>query len=305
MGNVREMRRNVTFGPGDAKFVLMILLVIGLLAVAASNLLIVQENEYRVIRSWTGEVKRVVVEAGPAFKLPLAESDQSLPRALQLYDGRPNDILTADQKPIIVDHYTVWQITNAQDFVKNTQSMSNAKERIDAAVYSTVRALLGRLQYGDIVSEGKSARGDLTAEVTRLVNESLQKGQHGILVHDVRLKRTDLPETNQQSVYNRMKSDRAKIAADYLSQGDEEAIKIRAQTDREIAELVADATRRAKEIEADGEAEASRIYNDAYGANPEFYSLYRTLESYRTTLNNKPAIVIPIDSPYARLLMGR
>ena len=305
MGNVREMRRNVTFGPGDAKLVLILLLVVGLLAVVASNVLIVHENEYRVIRSWTGEVKRIELEAGPAFKLPLAESDQILPRALQLYDGRPNDILTADQKPIIVDHYTVWQIVDPMLFVRNTQSLSNAHQRIDAAVYSTVRALLGRLQYGDIVSEGKSARGGLTAELTRLVNESLEKGQHGIVVHDVRLKRTDLPEQNQQSVYARMKSDRAKIAADYLSQGDEEAIKIRAQTDREIAELVAGATRQAKEIEAAGESEAAAIYNDAYGADPEFYALYRTLESYRTTLNNKPAIVLPIDSPYARLLMGR
>jgi membrane protease subunit HflC len=306
MNNIRTINlRSFELRPGDGKFLAILALVAILLWVVLSQVLIVREDEYRVIRSWTGAVQRIVSEAGPAFKLPLAESDQSLPRAKRVYDGQPNDILTADQKPIIVDHYTVWQITDPLAFVQNTQTVAGAEQRIDAAVYSTLRAVLGRLDYGDIVSEGKTARGDLTAEVTKIVNDSLAKGNFGIVVHDVRIKRTDLPEQNMQSVYNRMKSDRARIAADYLSQGDEQAIKIKAETDREAAVLVAEATRKAKETEAEGEAEAARIYNEAYGEDPEFYALYRTLESYRTTLKGKPAIVIPIDSPYASLLLGR
>lgn len=270
-----------------------------------SQIMFVGEGEYRVIRSWTGQVQRIVRDAGPTIKWPFIESAQSLPKTKRIYSGKPNDILTADQKPIIVDNYTVWQITDPLAFVQNTQSLVNAEQRIDAAVYSTVRQALGRLQYGQIISEGKSARGDLTEEITRLVNESLTRGQHGITVHDVRIKRADLPDQNLQSVFNRMRSDREKIAADYLSQGEEEAIKIRAGTDRELAQLLAEAGRQAREIEASGEAEAARIYNEAYGADPDFYDLYRTLESYRTTLRGKPAIVIPIDSPYASLLLGR
>lgn len=306
MSNIRNITpRSFQLRPGDGKFLAIVAGVAILLWVVLSQVLIVREDEYRVIRSWTGAVQRIVSEAGPAFKVPLAESDQSLPRAKRVYDGQPNDILTADQKPIIVDHYTIWQITDPLAFVQNTQTVAGAEQRIDAAVYSTLRAVLGRLDYGDIVSEGKTARGDLTAEVTKIVNDSLTKGNFGIVVHDVRIKRTDLPEQNMQSVYNRMKSDRARIAADYLSQGDEQAIKIKAETDREASLLVAEATRKAKEIEAEGEAEAARIYNEAYGEAPEFYALYRTLESYRTTLKGKPAIVIPIDSPYASLLLGR
>ncbi len=305
MNNIREIRPNIALRPGDLKALglgaLLVLLAIGVF----SQVLIVREDEYRVIRSWTGQVERILSEAGPSIKMPFVQSDQSLPKAKRVYDGKPNDILTSDQKPIIVDHYTVWQITNPLEFVQNTQSLAGAEQRIDAAVYSTVRASLGRLQYGEIVSEGKSARGNLTQEVTRLVNESLSRGKYGITVHDVRLKRTDLPEQNLQAVYTRMKSDRAKIATDYLSQGDEQAIKVKAETDREAAQLVSEASRKAKEIEAQGEAEAAKIYNEAYGADPDFYSLFRTLESYRTTLKGKPAIVIPIDSPYASLLMGR
>lgn len=303
--NVRTLRRQFKFDSGDLRFAGVLLAVIMALGAIFSQVIIAREDEYRVIRSWTGAVQRIIQEAGPSWKIPFAQSDQSLPKAKRVYDGKPNDILTSDQKPIIVDHYTVWQITDPLKFVQNTQSLANAERRIDAVVYSTVRALLGRLPYGEIVSEGKSARGNLTQEVTKLVNESLEKGQFGITVHDVRLKRTDLPAQNLQSVHNRMKSDRAKIAADYLSQGDEQAIKVKAETDREAAQLVSEATLKANLIEAEAEAEAARIYNEAYGSDPEFYSLYRTLLSYRTTLKNKPAIVIPITSEYAKLLMGR
>lgn len=300
MSNVTPIRPNLT--PRDLRGLLLLAVAVILIMGAISQVIFVREDEYLVVRAWSGVVQRVVTEAGPHFKLPFLESAQVLPKHRKVYDGTPRDILTADQKPIIVDHYTIWQITDPLLFVQNTQSLSNAEQRIDAAVYSTVRGVLGRLQFGEIISEGKSARGNLNAEVTRLVNESLT--QYGVSVIDVRMKRTDLPDQNLASVYNRMKSERQKIAQDYLAQGDEEALKIRARTDKEAILLTSEAGRKAKEIEAEGEVEAAKIYNQAYGADPEFYELYRTLESYRTTLRGKPAIVLPIDSPYARLLMG-
>lgn len=285
------------------KQALILLLVLVLLGVGLSQLMFVREDEYMVIRSWTGRVQRIVTEAGLAAKLPFIESSQSLPKHKRVYEGSPRDILTTDQKPVIVDHYTVWQITDPLKFVQNTQSVSNAEQRIDAAVYSIVRTTLGTMRYDEIVSEG-SARGDVNAQVTAAVNESLARGDYGITVLDVRMKRIDLPEQNLNSVYNRMRSDRVAMAAEYTSQGEEEAMKIIAATDREAREITSQAEREALEIIAEGEAEAARIYNEAYGADPEFYAFYRTLESYKTTLQGKPTIVIPIDSPYAQLLLG-
>lgn len=302
MSNVRPIRPNFSLAPGDLRVLALLAAVVILVIGAINQVTFVREDEYLVVRSWTGVVQRVVTEAGPAFKLPFVESVQILPKHRKVYDGTPRDILTADQKPIIVDHYTIWQITEPKRFVQNTQSVSFAEQRIDAAVYSTVRGVLGQLRFGEIIAEGQSARGNLNAEVTRLVNESLN--QYGIAVIDVRMKRTDLPQQNLASVYNRMKSERQKIAQDYLAQGDEEALKIRARADKEATLLTSEAERKAKEIEAQGEAEAARIYNQAFGADPAFYDLYRTLESYKTTLKGKPTIVIPINSPYARLLMG-
>ncbi|HYF75556.1 MAG TPA: protease modulator HflC [Symbiobacteriaceae bacterium] len=288
----------------DIVVLAVIVLVIG---IAASQMLVVKENEYRVIRSWTGAVVRVMSEPGLAWKMPFLESSESLPKAKRLYNGHSKDILTSDQKPLIVDNYAVWQISDPMQFVANTRSVAKAESYIDAAIYSTVRAVMSSTRYDALIAADaeKSGRNAMSEEITRMVNESLAAGQYGITVQDVRLKRIDLPQQNLQSVYNRMKSDRAKIAADYLSQGDEAAIKIKAETDRTVAELLSEGNRQAKEIEAQGEKEAAAIYNQVYGADPEFYTMYRTLESYRTSLNNKPMIVIPSNSPYARYLLGQ
>jgi len=101
-----------------------------------------------------------------------------------------------------------------------------------------------------------------------------------------------------------MISDRQSIAAAYLSEGDEESRKIMAKADREAAEMIAQAEADAKRIVAEGEQEAARIYNEAYGKDPEFFKLYRTLESYKTTLQGEPVIMMPIDSPYTKILLG-
>ncbi|MFB5085201.1 protease modulator HflC, partial [Symbiobacterium thermophilum] len=263
----------IQVNPGEVKRLLAWIVAIAVIAGALSQVIFVREDEYLVIRSWTGVVQRVVTEAGPTFKIPLLQSAQTLPKHRVVHDSNPAELLTADQKPIIVDHYTVWQITDPRLFVQNTQTVARAEQRIDAAVYSTVRGVLGRLKFGEIISEGESARGNLNQEVTRLVNEQL--ASYGITVHDVRLKRTDLPPQNLESVFNRMKSERSKIAQDYLSQGDEQAAIIRARTDKEATLIVSEAARKAAEIEAEGEAEAARIFNEAYGADPEFYAFYR------------------------------
>ena len=121
---------------------------------------------------------------------------------------------------------------------------------------------------------------------------------------DVRIRRTDLPADNEQSVYTRMVSERESQSQLYLSEGD--AIKRRqeAETNQEVQETLAATKREAAEIIAEGEAEAAKIYNDAFSKDPEFYSLYRTLESYKKTIGEDTMIILPSDSPYAKLLQG-
>jgi len=273
-----------------------------LVIVLSGSMFIVKEGEYKVVLRF-GEATRIHAEPGIKFKVPFVESVRTLPKYQKVYDSEPTTILTNDKKPIIVDNYTVWRISDPQQFLRSLNTVSNAESRISDAVYNAVRRKLSEIEYGSIISEN-TARGDLNAEITKIVSDVALNQGYGIEIIDVRIKRTDLPAENKESVYNRMISDRQSIAAGYLSEGDEESRKITSNADRQATELLAEAEARAKKIIAEGEQEAARIYNEAYGKDPEFYELYRTLESYVKTFEGEPVIMMPIDSPYARLLLG-
>ncbi|WP_309242032.1 protease modulator HflC [Paenibacillus sp. S150] len=274
-----------------------------LVILLSGSMYIVKEGEYKVVLRF-GEAMRAVEEPGLKLKIPFIENVSELPKYQMTYESSPTSILTKDQKPIVVDNYTVWRITNPSQFLRTVQSVGGGIQRIDEAVYNSVRRKLSEVNYENIISED-TGRGNINDEITKDVIDALTRDNYGIEVIDVRIKRTDLPEENKQSVYNRMISDRQSIAARYLSEGDEESKKITSRADRTSRELMAQAEADSKKIIAEGEGEAAKIYNQAYGKSPEFYSFYRTLESYVTTLKNEPVIMMPIDSPYAKILLGQ
>lgn len=277
------------------------LVIIGILAYG--SLFIVKEGEYKVVLRF-GEAVRPVSSPGLNMKIPFIENVTTLPKYQMTYENAPTQILTKDQKIIIVDNYTVWRINNPEKFIKTSHTVSGGVQRIDEAVYNSVRRKLSEVNYDEIISED-TARGNLNDDITNEVAIALQRDDYGIEIVDVRIKRTDLPESNKESVYNRMISDRQSIAARYLSEGDEESRKITSKADRTAQELIAKAESDAKKIVAEGEQEAAKIYNQAYGKDPQFYELYRTLESYTVTLGNSPVIMMPIESPYAKILLGQ
>lgn len=284
------------------QWILLISAII-VIILGSSSLYMVKEGEYKVVLRF-GEAMRVATEPGLKLKMPFVENVSSLPKYQMTYESSPTTILTKDQKPIVVDNYTVWRITNASQFLRTVQTVGGGVQRIDEAVYNSVRRKLSEVNYDNIISE-KTERGNINDEITKDVIAALTRDNYGIEVVDVRIKRTDLPEENKQSVYNRMISDRQSIAARYLSEGDEESRKITSKAERTSTELLAQAEADAKKIIAEGEGEAAKIYNLAYGKDPEFYKFYRTLASYATTLGNEPVIMIPIESPYAKILMGQ
>jgi membrane protease subunit HflC len=285
------------------KLIIYLASLIVVIILGFTSMFIVKEGEYKVVLKF-GEAVRVVESPGLKLKIPFIENVSMLPKYQMTYESNPTTILTKDKKPIIVDNYTVWRIEEPQKFLRTVQSVSVGIQRIDEAVYNTIRAKLSGIDYDNIISEN-TERGNINDEITRDVADALRRDNYGISIIDVRIKRTDLPEGNKQSVYNRMISDRQSIAARYLSEGDEESRKITSKADRTATELLAQAEADAKKIIAQGEQEAAQIYNEAYGKDPEFYSFYRTLQSYVTTLQNEPVIMLPIDSPYTRILLGK
>ncbi|MTH52882.1 protease modulator HflC [Bacillus mangrovi] len=276
------------------------LLLIGLF----SSLFVVKENEYKVVRQF-GEVVRIIEKPGLHVKIPLIQSVTSLPKFQMTYDVKEAEINTKDKKRMIIDNYAVWKIEDPKKMISNARTMVNAEAKMAEFVFSSIRSELGQLNYDEIINDEKSSRGSLNDKVTEIVNRLLDRDQYGITVTDVRIKRTDLPEANEKSVYTRMISERDSTAQQYLSKGDAEKNRITAKTDQYVKETLAKAESEADVIRGQGEQEAAKIYNRAYSADPEFYSLYRTLESYKKTIDGETVIILPMDSPYAQTLLGQ
>ncbi|QOY33927.1 protease modulator HflC [Anaerobacillus isosaccharinicus] len=285
------------------KLGIVLVILIGLLMVVISNMFIVEQGEFKVVRQF-GEVVRVEEEPGLNFKIPFIQSVSTLTKKQMILDVEPTEINTRDKKRILIDNYAIWRIDDPQQMIGSAQTIDRAETIMMNFIYSVIRAELGQLDYDKIINEEQDSRGSFNDRILDRVNELLARDNYGISVTDVRMKRTDLPEENEQAVYRRMISERNSIAQDYLSQGDAEANRIRANTDREVKEIVAKANADANEIIGEGEAGAAQIYNESFGRDVEFYNLYRTLISYEKTIDEQTVIVLPADAPYARILMG-
>ncbi|WP_420812953.1 protease modulator HflC [Peribacillus acanthi] len=279
----------------------LVLILIFLLIIR--NIYIVKEGEYKVVRQF-GEVVRIDSTPGLKFKFPFIQSVTTLPKYQMTYDVSEAEINTKDKKRMLIDNYSVWRIEDPKKMISNARTVEKAESKMEEFIYSVVRSELGQLNYDEIINDEKSSRGSVNDRVTELVNEMLSKDNYGIVVTDVRMKRTDLPPENEQSVFKRMISERESKAQEYLSMGDAEKNRIVAETDRQVKEIISKAQADAQVIRAQGEGEAARVYNQSFSKDADFYNLYRTLESYKKTINGETVIVLPSDSPYANLLMG-
>ncbi len=278
-------------------------IVLVILGVILANVFVVKEGEYKVVRQF-GEVVKIVDEPGLNIKTPFIQSVTTVPKYQMLYDEASAEINTRDKKRMLIDNYVVWRVEDPQLMISNLANLVNAETKMSEFVFSVVRTELGQLNYDDIINDEKSSRGSLNDRVTERVNQLLAKDNYGIIVTDVRMRRTDLPPENEEAVFTRMISERQSTAQEYLSRGDADKNRIMANTDREVREILAKADADADTIRGQGEGEAAKIYNDTFSKDAEFYELYRTLESYKKTIDGETVIVLPSDSPYAKLLMG-
>jgi len=244
-----------------------------------------------------GEPVRVVREPGLYWKVPFIQQVTYFDRRLLDYDASPKEILTVDKQQLVVDNFTRWRIIDPLQFYRTVRDENGAQSRLDDIIYSDLRETLGRHTLREIVSD---KRGDLMAEVTR---RSAEKAKvYGIEVVDVRIKRADLPEKNEKTVFERMRTERERQAKKFRAEGDEEARKIRSESDKEVRILLADAQQTAQVTRGEGDAQAARIFAEAYGRDPEFYAFQRTLEAYRTALAQGTTVILSPKSEFLRFL---
>ena len=278
------------------KAVLVIIGLIVLLIVGSQTLFVVHQVETAVILQ-LGEPVDVVTEPGLKAKLPFIQQAVFLDKRLLGFEARTAGTYTFDKKAIVLDHYTRWRITDPLRFYQTVRNIATAQSRLENIVDSQLKAFIGRYILTDVVS-GK--RGEIITVVTKQASERAK--DMGIEVIDVRIRRTDLPPQNQQAIFERMKTERERMAKQYRSEGEEEAAKINSAANREREILLATARQQASIIKGRGDAEATRIYAEAFSLNPEFYVFSRSLEAYRKALKDNTRILLPLDNPFLKYL---
>jgi len=244
-----------------------------------------------------GEPVRTVREPGLYVKLPFVQEVLYFDRRILAYDAQPRELLTVDKQQLVVDNYARFRILDPLQFYRTVRNEAGAQSRLDDILYSNVRETLGRHTLREIVSE---KRAELLEQVTKRSDENARG--YGIEVIDVRIKRADLPEKNEQNVFSRMRTERERLAKKFRAEGEEEARKITSGAEKDVLILMAEARRQADILRGEGDALAVKIFADAYGRDPGFYEFVRTLEAYRKTLGEGTTLILSPSSDFFRLL---
>ena len=264
----------------------LIIAVMALLLLSSSVFIIKEGEEGIVLR--LGEIvtakdsKYVSYSPGIHFKVPFIEQVKKFDIRLRTFNVPSSRILTKEQKMVHVDYYVKWRITNVAKYFKTTNDfMMHAQRLLEQKINNTLRAAFGERTISDVVS---GERINIMDTLRDKANASSQN--FGIEVVDVRLKQIDLPKEVSISVYERMRTDRERVATKYRSDGRAEAERIRAGSDAEVTIILANATFESARIKATGDAEAAKVYNDAYMQDTSFYGLLRSLQAYEKSFSN-------------------
>ena len=244
-----------------------------------------------------GDPVRTITEPGLYVKVPFIQDVLYFDKRLLDYEASPKEILTKDKQQLVVDNYSRWRIDDPLLFFRTVRNEAGAQSRLDDIVYSDLRETLGRHTLSDIVS---GQRSDLMKEVTAA--SDVKTRAYGIRLIDVRIKRADLPEKNEQNVFNRMRTERERQAKRFRAEGDEEARKVRSDADKQVRIITADARQKADVVRGEGDAQAVKIFADAYGRDPDFYEFVRTMDAYRKTIDADTTLILSTDSDFFRWL---
>ncbi|MGH8502049.1 MAG: protease modulator HflC [Gammaproteobacteria bacterium] len=258
-----------------------------LLIVLAFSAYTVHEIQ-RVILFSLGEIKRTDIEPGLHFKFPFINNVVKFDGRVLSLEAEPDRFLTAERKNVTVDFFIKWRIEDTALFYRSFGAdESNAYQRLSQVTKDEMRNAFGQRTIQEAVS---GERGELMRAVRAEVNKISQ--QYGMEVLDVRVIRIDLPAEVSESVYDRMRTERALVAKELRAQGREEAARVRATADRRRTVILAEAYRDAQRARGEGDARAAEIYAGAYQEDPEFYNFYRSLNAYMTTFGDKSDVLI-------------
>lgn len=281
------------------------LIAVALVAVAARSWVAVDETQFVLITEFGRPVALYgdqPGETGLHLKAPW-QSARAIDRRIRVFDPPPRETITGDKRNLEVASYVVWRVADPERFVRSAATPESAEARIEERVAAALNNAVGRRDLASLASTDPkvwaldSLTGEILAAVARPAREEL-----GVEVVDVRLRRFSYPLEVRPAIFDLIRSERRQVAATLRAEGEAQYQTITSQADRQRDALLADADAEAERIRGRGEAEATRVLNEAHARDPKFYEFMRSLETYRSLLDEKSTVVLSSTSPLLRLL---
>jgi membrane protease subunit HflC len=279
--------------------ILLLLLVLLLLIVGYSSVFTVQQTEQALVVRFGAPVQ-VVTAPGLHFKVPFTDTVIPIDNRILDLENPAQEVIASDQKRLVVDAFARYRIKNALQFYQSVGGIQAANLQLTTLLNSALRRVLGEVTLIQVV---RDQREELMARIRDQLDH--EAGNYGIQVVDVRIRRADLPDQNSQAVYQRMKTERQREAAEFRAQGNQKAQEIRSNADREATVIIAEANSKAEQIRGEGDAERNRLFAEAYGQDPDFFAFYRSMTAYEIGLkSNDTRFLLRPDSDFFRFFGG-
>lgn len=281
------------------KLAITIILLVGIFGVAISQSLFIVSETERAIVLQLGDPVRGISEPGLHFKLPFIQNVAFLEKRILSYDAARASAYTSDNKNIVLENFTRWRIKDSPndtlEFYKTMRTVTRAQAALGDIINAEMHVVVGRYTLTEIITTKRQ-------EIMRKVIEEANKksSEYGVEVVDVRIKRADLPDANQQAVFERMRAERIRLATQYRSEGREEERVIKSTAELERTRLLSEARNKAQVIMGEGDAEAIRLFAEALSKSPEFYEFSRSLEAYKKSLKENTRLILPLGSEYLK-----
>jgi membrane protease subunit HflC len=260
-------------------------------------------NQWEVaLKLRLGEIVATDYKPGLHWLVPVIYNVQTFDARIQTMDSRPERFLTAEKKDVIVDYFAKWRIANVAQYYRSTGgSIDKTARLLQERINTSLRDEFGKRTVQEVIS---GERSEIMEQLTK--DSDAMASELGVEILDVRVKQIDLPPEVSESVYQRMRAERERVARDLRAKGAEAAEKIRANADRERIVIVAEAYREAEKLRGEGDGKAAETYANAYKQDSEFYSFYRSLSAYKNSFQDRSDVmVLQPDSDFFRYLKNR
>jgi len=273
------------------KFILPFIIAVGF--VVYLSLFTVKEINQAIVLQF-GDPKKVITEPGLQIKIPFIQNVVFLDRRILSLDPPPEEVIASDQKRLIVDAYARFTITDPLKFYISVGDERVARSRLATIINSRLRSVLGTQSLATLLSEDRSKQMSLIQED---VNEEANK--FGIQIIDVRIKRADLPQANSEAIYKRMQTERQREAKEFRAKGAEMAVTITSTADKNVTVILANAKKESEIMKGEGDGIRNKIFAEAFGKDPSFFSFYRAMQAYETALiGGDTSLILSPDSDF-------